>query len=53
MREYKRQYRDLSPETKRKISEALKGRRKPDDVRQRISTGLKKYWRSVAWESEA
>lgn len=53
MREYKRQYRDLSPVTKKKISDALKGRRKPDEVRQRISLGLKKYWSSVAWEGKS
>lgn len=53
MREFKRRYRDLSPDTKKKISDALKGRRKPVEVRQRISLGLKKYWSSVAWEGEA
>ena len=52
MRAYKRQYRDLSTETKRKISEALKGRKKPADVCKRISKGLKKYWSSVAWEGD-
>ena len=51
MKGYKRQYRDLSPDTKKKISEALKGRTKTEEVRRRISKGLKEYWRSVAWRA--
>ena len=47
---YKRQFRNLSPETKQKISMSLKGRKKPEDVRRRISRGLRKYWKTVAWE---
>ena len=47
---YKRQFRNISPETKKKISETLKGRKKPEDVRRRISRGLRKYWTTVAWE---
>ncbi|MCR5018551.1 MAG: hypothetical protein K6A64_07135 [Bacteroidales bacterium] len=50
MKTYKRQFRNLSPETKRKISESLKGRKKPKDVCRRISKGLRKYWTTVAWE---
>ena len=52
MREYKREVRNMSPETKRKISEALKGRKRPKDVCKRISKGLRKYWSGVAWEGE-
>ena len=45
--EYKRTTRHLSPETRAKISAALRGRRKPKDVCKRISKGLRKYWSSV------
>ena len=47
MKEYKRTTRHLSPETRAKISAALRGRRKPKDVCKRISKGLRKYWLSV------
>lgn len=46
-KEYKRTSRQLSQETKMKISMALKGRRRPKDVCKRISKGLRKYWSSV------
>jgi hypothetical protein len=52
MKDYKRTTRRMSLDTKKKISDALKGRKKPDDVRKRISKGLKKYWSSVAMEGE-
>ena len=51
MKVYKRQYRDLTPATKQKISEAMKGRKKPAEVRKRISKGLRKYWSSVEWRA--
>jgi len=47
IKEYKRTTRHLSPETRAKISAALRGRRKPKDVCRRISKGLRKYWLSV------
>ena len=47
IKEYKRTTRHLSPETRAKISAALRGRRKPKDVCKRISKGLRKYWSSV------
>ena len=47
MKEYKRTSRQLSQETKLKISMALKGRRRQKDVCKRISKGLRKYWSSV------
>lgn len=42
--EYKRQSRHPSEETKSKTSQTLKGRTKPDHVRQLISQSLKRYW---------
>ena len=50
MREHKREYRNLNEETKKKISSALKGRRKSDAVRRRISQGLKNYWQGVPYK---
>lgn len=47
MKEYKRQYREQSPETKQKISASLKGKQKSDIHKQNISTGLKSYWEKV------
>ena len=52
MRVYKREYRNLKPETKRKISETMKNRKMPDDTKRRISNSMKKYWSNVAWEGE-
>ena len=52
MKEYKRQFRNLKPETKEKISKAMKGTKKTDEVRKRISSSLKEYWKSVTWEGE-
>ena len=42
--EYKRKSRHLSPVTKQKISKALKGRTKPQSVRELISQSLRTYW---------
>ena len=52
MRVYKRQVRNLSPETRAKISETLKGRKKDPQTRKAISRGLKRYWSNVVWEDE-
>ena len=52
MKVYKRQVRNLSPETKTKISEALKGRKKDPQTRKAISRGLKRYWSNVVWEGD-
>ena len=52
MRVYKRQVRNLSPETRAKISEALKGRKKDPQTKKAISRGLKRYWSNVAWEGD-
>lgn len=44
---YKRQYREQEPETKQKISAALKGRHKSDTHKLNISQGFKTYWKDV------
>lgn len=44
---YKRQYRELSPETKLKISQKMKNRPKTDIQKQRISQSMKDYWSHV------
>lgn len=44
---YKRQYRELDDETKKKISQSLKGRSKSYNHTQHISQGLKAYWQNV------
>lgn len=44
---YKRQYRELDDETKKKISQSLKGRSKSYSHVQNISKGLKSYWQNV------
>lgn len=49
---YKRQYREQSPETKQRISQALMNRPKPDSVKNKISDSLKNYWRSVPSKNE-
>ena len=47
MKEYKRQYRELSDETKQKISNSSRNRPKSDQHKQHISQGMKDYWRNV------
>lgn len=49
---YKRQYREQSPETKQRISQALMNRPKSDSVKNKISDSLKNYWRSVPSKNE-
>lgn len=44
---FKRQYQEQSPETRQKISNAMKNRSKTDAHRQSISNGLKSYWDGV------
>ena len=43
----KRQYRELSAETKAKISQALKNRSKTSTHKENLSIGLKNYWSTV------
>ena len=45
---YKRQYRQLSDETKQKISQATANRPKSADHRAHISQAMKKYWEGVS-----
>lgn len=44
MNNYKRQSRHLSPTTKTKIANALKGRSKSESQKQAIRNGLLRYW---------
>lgn len=50
-KQYKRQDRSVSPETRRKISQALSGRPKSSEHRQAISNGLRAdtggYWSHI------
>ena len=45
--QYKRQYRELSDETKTKISQSSTGVHKSDLHKMHISQALKDYWRNV------
>ena len=47
MKGYKRQYRELSDETKQKISNSSRNRPKSDQHKQHISQGMKDYWQNV------
>lgn len=47
MKEYKRQYSELSDETKQKISNSSRNRPKSDQHKQHISQGMKDYWQNV------
>lgn len=45
--EFKRQYRECPEEVKRKISAALANRPKSSSHREKISVGMKNYWKDV------
>ncbi len=45
--QYKRQYRELSDESKNKISQANKNKPKTEIHKQRISKSMQNYWRNV------
>ena len=45
---YKRTSRHPSDETRQKISQSLKGRKKNDVVRKNIASGLARYWQNNA-----
>lgn len=45
---YKRKTREMSDETKQKISNSLKGRKKSYQHSQNISKGLVNYWKSIS-----
>ena len=44
---YKRQYRELSQETRTKIANALKNRSKSATQKSKISDSMTRYWQSV------
>ena len=48
-----RRERELSDETKRKISESMKGRKRTDEERKKISDGMKRYWESIPYENKS
>lgn len=45
--EHKRQYCELSDETKNKISKSTRGRGKSFQHKQNISKGMTEYWKTV------
>lgn len=46
-KDYKRQNREVSPDTRQKISQALRGRNKSTTHKDNISKGLKNYWKQI------
>ena len=52
MKNYKRQFRELSDEHKEKISQATKHKSKSFDHRRAISQAMKDYWRTVPHRPE-
>ena len=44
--------RKRSEETKRKISETMKGRKRTEDEKKKISDGMKRYWESIPYENK-
>ena len=47
MIKYKREFRELSDETKLKISRSSSNKPKTDSHKQHISQAMKRYWKSV------
>ena len=47
MKKYKRQYRELSDETKNKISTSAKNKPKTERHKQLIQQGMLRYWQTV------
>lgn len=45
--------RRMPDEQRRKISEALKGKKKDPQTKKAISRGLSRYWKSVEWIDNA
>ena len=43
----KRVNRRLSEETKRKISDAMRGKKKSEETRKKMSESMKKYWEGI------
>lgn len=52
-RNYKRQTRQLKDSTKQLISQKLKGRSKPINVRAKIASSMKSYWDTVKDSDES
>ena len=52
MSTYKRQWRELEPSTREKISKSNKGKTKSMSHREHLSQALKKYWDSVPSRSK-
>ena len=48
-----RRERKLSEETKRKISESMKGRKRTEDEKKKISDGMKRYWDNIPYENKS
>ena len=53
MEKYLRERKKMPEEQRRKISEALKGRKKDPQTRKAISRGLSRYWQKVEWIEDA
>ena len=51
-KQYKRQTREMSDQTKQKISQSLTGRRKSPTHVNNISQGLKDYWSQIPKSGE-
>ncbi|MCQ2163588.1 MAG: hypothetical protein MJZ04_00255 [Bacteroidales bacterium] len=51
MEKQKRQYRELSDETKQRISNSLKGTKHDASWRYATSQSLKKYWATVPYKN--
>ena len=47
MKNYKRQYRQLSDETKNKISTSAKNKPKSEEHKRRIQQSMLRYWQTV------
>ena len=47
MSEYKRKYRELDDDVKKKISQSNKGKRKSFSHRMHLSQALQDYWKTV------
>ena len=45
----KRQFRDLRDDTKRRISQSLKGRSFSDSHKQAISDAMRQYWATIPY----
>lgn len=49
---YKRKYRNMSQETKDKISAALKGHIHSEETKKKISEGQKRAWAKIPYKDE-